>query len=120
MSSTALLSAAAALVSTSTAWTTHANARDASGVWCPYDSPAAKSWDIFGALKRAESNGSYTVLDYWGAYEALRKQIPAGFHHGNQDIELYNDSLIFAQVAGVFTAAQSAVPTEPHNTAVSY
>lgn len=120
MSSSALLTAAAALVSTAAAWTTKANARDASGVWCPYDSPTATSWDMFGALKRAQSNGSYTVLDFWGAYKAMQAQIPSTFHHDNHDLEFYNDSLTFAQVAGVFTAAQSSIPTNPDNTAVSY
>lgn len=98
-----LLTDAAALVSTQAAWCIGANARDASGVWCPIDSPRAVAWDIFGSLKKAQLAGSYSVSDFELAYVHVRGKIPSGFHHNNQDIEYYNDSLTFSEVAAIYT-----------------
>lgn len=103
MTTAALLSSAASLISTSAAWCTKANARNAAGVWTPIDHSDAVAWDIFGALKKAQLAGSYSVSDFEGALAHVRAKIPAGFHHDNQDIEFYNDSLTFSQVAAIFS-----------------
>lgn len=98
-----LLTDAAALLSTSTAWCVGANARNASGIWVAIDNPTAVAWDIFGALKKAQAQGSYTVSDFETSLAHCRAKIPSTFHHDNQDIEFYNDSLSFGQVAAIFS-----------------
>jgi len=103
MSSTDLLTAAAALVSTEAAWCQKANARDTNGVWCPPDNENAVAWDIYGALLKSKIEGSFSVSDFQGAYEHVRSKIPADFHQGNQDIEYYNDTIAFSDVAAIFS-----------------
>jgi hypothetical protein len=98
-----LLSAAAAILGSSGTWCKGANARDANGVWCPIGSSRAVSWDLYGALKRSQAQGSYSVADFDSAFAHLRAKVPVGFHHDNRDIEYYNDSLTFGDLAALFT-----------------
>lgn len=98
-----LLSDAAAIVSSSSSWCTGANARSASGEWVPIMNTNATSWDILGALEKAYRQGSFGLSDLHSAYEHVRSKIPAGFHSGNQDIELYNDALSFGDIAAIFS-----------------
>lgn len=117
MTASALLTAASNLLGTSGAWCTHANARNASGVWCSPGHSTAVAWDLQGSLIAAKERGGYSGLDLWGAYEALHAQIPSTFKPNNRDLEFWNDSLVYADIAGIFTAAQSSIPIDPQNTA---
>lgn len=98
-----LLTDAAALVATSTGWCVGANARNADGVWVPIGHSTAVAFDIFGSLKKAQLAGSYSVSDFNEAYTHCRGKIPTDFGDGNRDIEYYNDSLEFGDVAAIFS-----------------
>jgi hypothetical protein len=98
-----LLSAAAAILGSSSAWCKGANARDVNGVWCPIGSPKAVSWDLYGALRRSQAQGSYSMTDFDSAFSHIQKKIPSTFHHSNRDIEFYNDSLAFGSIAALFS-----------------
>lgn len=98
-----LLTDAAALVDTSAAWCVGANARNAEGIWVPAGHSTAVAWDIYGSLMKAQAEGSYSVADFQEAYAHTRGKIPSDFGDGNQDIEYYNDSLEFGDVAAIFS-----------------
>ena len=101
-----LLTDAAAIVASSSAWCKGANARDASGKWCSPLNPHAVAWDVYGALVKATVAGSYHDSDFDAAYAHLKSKIPTAFptaHQHNTDIEFYNDSLVFSNVAGLFS-----------------
>lgn len=100
MSVSSLLSAAAALIATETAWSKGANARDADGNYCPILSPNAESWDLFGALVKARADENETLDIFHSAYSVIRKNIPSD--RKNQDIESYNDEMDFGDVAAMF------------------
>jgi len=75
------------------------------------------AWDLQGSLIAAKERGGYSGLDYWGAYEAVHAQIPSSFKPNNRDLEFWNDTLVYSSIAGIFSAAQLVIPTDPHNTA---
>lgn len=103
MSSTDLLAAAGALLGSSSDWCVGANARDADGVWCPVGSERAVAFDLYGSLLKAFLEGSFVVSDFDGAYAHIQGKIPADFHSRNTDIDFYNDSLEFGDVAALFS-----------------
>lgn len=100
-----LLTDAAAIVNTSGKWCKKANAKTSTGKWCSPLSPNAVAWDIYGALWKAFKTGAYVDTDFHAAYAHVRAKIPVNFpntHQHNADIEMYNDSLAFGSVAGIF------------------
>lgn len=71
-------------------WTKGTSARDADGLPCPILSSRAVSWDLIGALIKAnhtEGNTDFTALN--AAYADLCTMIPPSFK--SKDVEAYND-----------------------------
>lgn len=103
MSAATLKAAALVLLATGSGWTKGANARLANGLPCSPGHPDAVTFDIQGALLRAQYNSSepnYGSLN--SVYNTLRGKIPGGSK--NSDIESYNDdsNVLWAQIASIF------------------
>lgn len=96
-----LLQAAAALVSTEAAWCKRAAARKTNGLPCSPLYSGAVAWDLHGSLIRAANNLNFGNSVLHQGYQHLRGKIPPS--RRNKDIDSFNDSLIFADVAALYT-----------------
>lgn len=96
-----LLSAAAVIVSAEANWCKRAAARKANGLPCSPLSPHAVAWDLNGSLLKAAQDLGLGNAVLHEAYLHLRSKIPS--ERRNKDVDYFNDSLDFADVAALFT-----------------
>ena len=102
MSAQTLIAAASAILAGGSAWTQHANAKNAAGKFVPTMSADAVAWDVFGALQKAHyDSGNPSFADYNDAYRLMKSRIPATAR--SRDMEAFNDEVsTFAEVAVLF------------------
>lgn len=96
-----VLSAAAVLINQESKWCKRAAARKADGLPCSPLSPLATRWDLHGSIIKATNNLNAGNGPLHQAYLHLRGKIPPEYK--NKDIDAFNDSLTYAQIAALFT-----------------
>lgn len=102
------------------AWAKGAVARKANNLPCAPLNPIAASWDLMGALVKAQAASTEPdFASYHGVYDELRAAIPATYK--SRDIEAYNDDVSWTEILGLFPISntlfnsnEQGVVYEPH------